>query len=97
MRRGENVSQGEQDWNMMSRWINEVQTPIVPTCTQAQLFVVGQECSTGPITFWTAEGRSRYNGLLVKLNKRLSSRTQFTASYRLASLHADTSPWNFLN
>ncbi len=97
MRQGENISQGELDWNLNSRWINGRQTPVIPTCTQAQLFVVGQECSTGPITFWTPEGRGRYNGLLLKLNKRLSSRTQFTASYQLAQLHANNSVWNLLN
>jgi hypothetical protein len=97
MRQGENVSQGELDWNLNSRFINGVRTPVIPTCTQAQLFVVGQECSTGPITFWTPEGRSRYNGLLMKLNKRLSNRTQFTASYQLAKQNANTSVWDLLN
>lgn len=97
MRQAENVSQSELDWNLNSRYINGVRTPVIPTCTQAQLFVVGQECSTGPITFWTPEGRSRYNGLLVKLNKRLSHRTQFTASYQLAQQRADVAPWDLLN
>jgi len=59
--------------------------------------VVGQECSSGPITFWTPEGRALYNGLLLKLNKRLSSRTQFTASYQLAKLNANTSVWDLLH
>jgi hypothetical protein len=96
-RQGENVSQGELDWNLNSRFINGVRTPVIPSCTQAQLFVVGQECSSGPITFWTPEARSRYNGLLMKLNKRLSSRSQFTASYQLAKQNANTSPWDLLN
>jgi hypothetical protein len=97
MRQGENVSQGELDWNLNSRFINGVRTPVIPSCAPSQLFVVGQECSSGPITFWTPEGRSRYNGLLLKLSKRLSNRTQFTASYQLARLKADTSPWDLLN
>src|SRR6516162_5887038 len=97
MRQAENVSQSELDWNLNSRFINGVRTPVIPTCTASQLFVVGQECSTGPITFWTPEGRARYNGLLMKLDKRLSSRTQFTASYQLAKQNADTSPWDLLN
>lgn len=97
MRQGENVSQGELDWNLNSRFINGVRSPIIPTCAPTQLFVVGQECSTGPITFWTPEGRARYNGLLMKLNKRLSSRTQFTASYQLANLNADTSVQDLLH
>ncbi len=97
MRQGENVSQGELDWNLNSRFINGVRTPVIPSCAPSQLFVVGQECSSGPITFWTPEGRSRYNGLLLKLNKRLSSRTQFTASYQLAKLNANTSVQDLLN
>jgi hypothetical protein len=97
LRQGENVSQGELDWNLNSRYINGVRTPVIPACTGAQLFVVGQECSTGPITFWTPQGRSRYNGLLVKLNKRLSSRIQFTASYQLAQQRASVAPWDLLN
>src|SRR4029077_4435037 len=97
MRQAENVSQGELDYNLNSRFINGVRTPVIPSCTPAQLFVVEQECSTGPITFWTPQGRGRYNGLLMKLNKRLSSRTQFTASYQLAQLRANTSPWDLLN
>ncbi len=97
MRQGENVSQSELDWNLNSRFINGVRTPVIPTCTQAQLFVVGQECSTGPITFWTPEGRSRYNGLLMKLNKRLSNRYMFTASYQLAEQRASVAPWDLLN
>jgi Carboxypeptidase regulatory-like domain len=97
MRQAENVSQGELDWNLNSRFINGVRTPVIPSCAPSQLFVVGQECSSGPITFWTPEGRSRYNGLLLKLSKRLSNRTQFTASYQLAHQRADTSPWDLLN
>jgi hypothetical protein len=97
MRQGENVSQGELDWNLNSRFIDGVRTPVIPSCTPAQLFVVGQECSSGPITFWTPYGRSRYNGLLLKLNKRLSSRTQFTASYQLARQNADTAPQDLLH
>jgi hypothetical protein len=97
MRQGENVSQGELDWNLNSRFINGARTPVIPSCAPSQLFVVGQECSSGPITFWTPEGRSRYNGLLMKLNKRLSSRTQFTASYQFAKLNADTAVQDLLN
>lgn len=44
------------------------------------------ECSTGPISLWVPEGHSRFNGLLVKLQKRLSNRVQFTASYALEKL-----------
>jgi hypothetical protein len=97
MRQGENVSQGELDWNLNSRFINGVRTPVIPSCAASQLFVVGEECSSGPITFWTPQGRARYNGLLMKLSKRLSSRTQFTASYQLANLNANTAVQDLLN
>jgi hypothetical protein len=60
-----------------------VQTPVVPVCSTAQLFQLGQECVTGAITEWTEGGRSVYNGLLMKLNKRFSHRYQFTVAYAL--------------
>jgi hypothetical protein len=97
MRQGENVSQSDLDYNLNNRYINGVQTPVIPACKASQLFVVGQECSAGPITFWTAQARARYNGLLMKLQKRLSHRYQFTASYQLAEQRANTTPWDELN
>jgi hypothetical protein len=97
LRQGENVSQSDLDYNLNNRYINGVQTPVIPACKASQLFVVGQECSAGPIQFWTAEARSRYNGLLMKLQKRLSNRYQFTASYQLAQQRANTVPWDELN
>ena len=97
MRLGVNLSQGELDYNLNSRYINGVQTPVIRPCAGTELFKPGIECSSGPITFWTSEGRARYNGLLVKLNKRLSKNFQFTASYQLAEERADTGPWNLTN
>jgi hypothetical protein len=97
MRQGENLSQGELDYNLNTRYINGVASPVIPTCSGAQLFVAGQECSAGAITFWTPQGRSRYNGLLAKLNKRMSNRFSFTASYQLASQNASTSVQDLLN
>jgi len=97
LRQGENVSQGELDANLNSRYINGVQTPVIAPCTASQLLVAGQECSSGPITFWGDQGRSRYDGLLVKLNKRFTNRFQFTASYQLAEQRADTAPADLLN
>jgi hypothetical protein len=41
------------------------------------------ECSTGSITFWPDWGRTVYDGLLVKVQKRLTHHYQFTASYAL--------------
>jgi len=69
--------------NNNNNYVNFVRTPVIPVCTQAQLFVPGQECSAGSITSWEDQGRARYNGLLVKVNKRFSHRYQFVASYAL--------------
>ena len=98
MRQGENLSQGELDYNLNTRYNGSaVSNPVIPACTGAQLFVVGQQCSAGAITFWTPQGRARYNGLLMKLNKRLSHRYTFTASYQLASNRANTGVQDLLN
>lgn len=92
-RQGENVSLGEIDMNHAGLYVNGVADPVIPTCTQAQVFVPGQECSTGNITQWMDEGRSVYEGLLVKLQKRLSHNYQFTASYAYQNLNSVTL-WN---
>jgi hypothetical protein len=98
MRQGENLAQGELDYNLNTRYLGSaVAAPVIPTCKGTQLFVVGEECSAGAITFWTPQGRSRYNGLLMKLNKRFSHRYTFTASYQLASQRASTSVQDLLN
>ncbi len=49
-RQGENVSLGEVDMNLNNRYINFVQTPVIPKCTPSQLYVAGIECSNGTIT-----------------------------------------------
>jgi hypothetical protein len=97
MRQSEDLSQGELDYNLNTRYVNGVHDPVIPSCTGAQLFVVGQECTSGAITFWTPEGRARYNGLLAKLNKRMANRYSFTASYQLATNNANTSINDLLN
>jgi hypothetical protein len=84
-RQFENVDLGELDLNRSAQFIGGQPAPVIPTCTAAQKFVPGQECSTGSITFWVPQGRTVYNGLLVKLQKRLSHRYSFTASYALQS------------
>ena len=98
MRQGENLSQGELDYNLNTRYLGTSSpSPVIPACTAAQRFVVGQQCSSGAITFWTPQGRSRYNGLLMKLNKRLSHRYTFTASYQLAGQRQNTAVQDLLN
>lgn len=75
---------GALDYNRFNRYINGIQTPVIPICTSAaQQADPNAQCSTGSITFWTPAGRGVYNGLLVKLDKRFSKRYLFTASYAL--------------
>jgi hypothetical protein len=73
----------ELDLNRYSRYLNGVNTPVIPKCTAAQLYVPGVECSSGPVTVWSSTGRAVYDGLLINLQKRLSSRYQFNVSYAL--------------
>ncbi len=89
-RQAVNYSLGEVDQNLFNRYINGVRSPVIPVCTASQVFVPGQECSTGSITFWTDQGRSIYNGLLVKFSKRMSHHLQFTAAYALQRETAET-------
>ena len=56
---------------------------MIPACPTSPDFTLGVECSTGSITFWDVNGRTVYDGLLVKLQKRMSRHYQFTASYAL--------------
>jgi hypothetical protein len=97
-RQGENVSIGEVDVNLFNRYINGVQTPVIPVCTPAQRFTVGVECSNGNITQWTDQGRSIYEGLLVKVQKRMSNRYAFSVNYALQNLNTDAGGiYNLLN
>ena len=80
---------GSLDRNRFNRFINGVQTPVIPRClTAADQSNPNAQCSTGPITFWTPEGRERYSALLLKLDKRFSNRWLFGASY--AYTHRNT-------
>lgn len=98
-RQFENVDLGELDLNRSLRTIpgTGVANPVIPTCTAAQKFVPGQECSTGSVTFWVPQGRTMYNGLLVKLQKRMSNRYQYTVSYALQNQNTVVAPTLDLN
>jgi hypothetical protein len=76
---------GEIDLNRFNRYINGVQTPVIPICTGNQASNPQAECSTGSITFWVPGARSTYTALLMKADKRFAHRFQFTASYALQS------------
>ncbi|MEO6724315.1 MAG: hypothetical protein ABIU20_00015, partial [Blastocatellia bacterium] len=83
-----NVLLDEIDLNRFNRRINGVQSPVIPLCTTAaQRSDPNAQCSTGGISFWIPGGRSTYNALLVKLDKRFSKRYLFTASYALTNNH----------
>jgi hypothetical protein len=75
------VNLGPVDYN---HW-NSVRGPVIPRCSPAQQKDVKAQCSAGEITFHTSAGRSHYKGLLVRVDKRFSKRTQFLASYALSS------------
>ncbi len=85
-RRFEDTLIGSLDLNRFNRFVNGVQSPVIPRCaTAAQRDDPNAECSNGSITFWTPGGRESYNALLVKLDKRFSHRYLFGASYALAN------------
>ena len=77
---------GSLDWNRFNRFVNGVQTPVIPRCANAaEIANPNAQCSTGAITFWTPGGKERYTALLTKLDKRFSNRYLFGVSYAFAS------------
>ena len=61
--------------------------PVLPKCTAAQAVDPNAICANGPIFIINSVDRNHYKALLVKLDKRFSSRYQFTASYALSRLN----------
>lgn len=53
----------------------------IPACTTAQANNPAAQCSSGPINFWWPGATSKYQAVLVKVDKRFSHRFQFTTSY----------------
>jgi hypothetical protein len=68
------------------------QGPVIPGCSPAQKNDITAVCSAGPITFDNTTGIAQYKGLLVRLEKRFSPRTQFLASYALGSYTGTNGP-----
>jgi hypothetical protein len=66
--------------------VSFVRDPVIPLCTPAQAAALNpqDQCSTGAITVYGGDANSRYQALQIKLDKRFSSRLQFTGSYALA-------------
>jgi hypothetical protein len=66
--------------------VSFVRDPVIPLCTPAQAAALNpqDQCSTGAITVYGGDANARYQALQVKLDKRFSSRLQFTGSYALA-------------
>jgi hypothetical protein len=67
--------------------------PVLPICTDAQRTDPAAPCSLGPIFVNSAIGSARYEGLLVRADKRFSRNFQFLASYAYSSNVGD----NFSN
>src|SRR2546427_1324337 len=60
--------------------------PVIPKCSSStQANDLTAVCSNGTITFDNTSGIAQYKGLLVRLEKRFSHRTQLLASYALGS------------
>lgn len=89
-----NTLLGEIDYNRFNRFISGVQSPIIPICSRAQSSDPAANCSNGPITFWTPGGRSVYNAMLLKVDKRFTKRLQFTTSYALTNQHGYNGIYN---
>ena len=66
--------------------VSFVRDPVIPLCTPAQAAALNpqDQCSTGAITVYGGDANYRYQALQVKLDKRFSSRVQFTGSYAIA-------------
>jgi hypothetical protein len=75
----------QNDYNLFDRAVSRGGAKI-PECVGAQAVDPSAQCSNGPISVIQSGGRSDYRALLVKFDKRFSSRYQLTASYALSSL-----------
>jgi Carboxypeptidase regulatory-like domain len=92
-----NTQLGPVDLNHYNEYINGVRTPVIPACKTAPDLNPNDECSTGSLGFNENYGRAVYNALLVKWQKRMSNRYQFTVSYAFQNLAGLTTLWNLNN
>ena len=68
----------------LNRW-NSASGPVIAKCVGQQALDPRARCSTGPIEVQFSAGRSRYQGLLLRLDRRWSRHYQLSAAYALAS------------
>ena len=63
---------------------NSIAGPIIPRCTTAaQANDPNVQCSSGAMNFWWPGATSKYKGLLLKADKRMSNRYALSGSYAL--------------
>ena len=67
------------DLNHYHRFVNGVQTPVIPICNGSN----AQLCSSGGIGMIISGGRTVYRAILLKADKRFSHRYQLQLSYAL--------------
>jgi hypothetical protein len=88
---------GDIDHNDYYRYINGVQTPLIPICQGNQANDPSAECSVGAINFWTPQGRGTYTAFLLKASKRLSHHLQFIVSDAVQWQYGNNGIVNSLN
>jgi hypothetical protein len=69
------------DLNHFNRFLNGVQTPVIPVCPGSLVLVPSAPCSNGGVGEIISGGRTSYKALLVKADKRFAHRYQLQASY----------------
>jgi hypothetical protein len=92
----EHVDLGELDLNRFARPASEG-GPVIPACKVIPDFNPTDLCSNGSMTFWVPQGRTIYEGLLVKLSKRMSNHVQATVSYAVQNQNTVVVPTEDLN
>lgn len=75
----------DEDLNHYYRYIDGVQTPVIPFCPGDLVLAPKAPCSNGGVGVIISGGRTNYKALLMKLDKRFSSKYQMQVSYALQS------------
>jgi hypothetical protein len=81
LRRSIHQNTGSIDLN---RW-NSASGPVISRCVGQQALDPRVRCSTGPVGVQFSAASSRYQGLLLKVDRRWARRYQFSLAYALAS------------